>query len=319
MYYCMIVKKNFALKKEKDNEIYRKFFKGEMYICSNEAKEKLYDLIPEKPCQFIDIQKFFKSYNHEEKGTFTKLIIRYGGIGDLVALSSICNQLTGKVLFVSQQKYSPVLQLYENTPELIHYEEPIFKNVDFRKQIELKKQVRLCDFGSLVENGSNKNWFEIFYNQLNIKSNIYRPNLTKRYNQQNYLLICPKSSASFRTIQFETIYNALKQTELFSKYWPICVNNADLSTNDRNFIENNGKNIINIITTASIREYLESVEKAGLVISVDTGSLHLREGWQLPAIGLYNSFTAECRTSGYKFTKSFNIKSACEKQVPKDS
>ena len=75
----------------------------------------------------------------------------------------------------------------------------------------------------------------------------------------------------------------------------------------------------------SFDQYLNQLDRAKFVISVDTSAIHFREGIGKPALGLYGAFSADSRTKYYKFTKSIDIKSNCdiqpcflhEKQCPK--
>jgi ADP-heptose:LPS heptosyltransferase len=90
------------------------------------------------------------------------------------------------------------------------------------------------------------------------------------------------------------------------------VHEVDLTETDKRFIEQTGN--IFILPQSDLHDYLVNLYDADMVVTTDTGGLHFREGVGRPALGVFGAMTTGSRTSGYRFTKSFNVKSTCEHQ-----
>lgn len=249
------------------------------------------------------------------------IIIRAGGIGDLIAISSLVKFIqktfNKQVTFITQAKYIPVLNWFE-TPVMFHNPDKEIGVYDINFQLNPKVQY-IC-FDNEIES-SNTNWFHIFFKNFNVDYSVYgRPalavpdNLPKCSNNikdKNAILLTLKSTANIRTIEFEPVYKALKPV---APNHTIYIHETNLTTADIIFIKNVNDKKIKIIKTGGLSDFLNDVYFAQMLISTDTGSLHFREGVKKPAIGLYGAFSAECRTKYYKYTKSFNIVSDCNYQ-----
>jgi hypothetical protein len=109
-------------------------------------------------------------------------------------------------------------------------------------------------------------------------------------------------------MSLETMHKAV--VNVFPDY-EIFVHEYILTPGD---IQYAAQNEIAIISSANTSEYLDDVFYASMVVSVDSAAIHFREGVQLPAIGIYNAFSADCRTKYYRYTKSFDIEKVCPKQ-----
>lgn len=294
----------------------KKFSTGDVFLVGPVAKNdfitQLSRLNASNAVEFFQMFDFFKKYDYNEKGNFTKIVIRSGGIGDIIALSTICEQLPGRVIFITNPKYFPIFDYYKKEVTPRSFLDPVFRNVSFLKLSEMKRTYRYLDFRGVVENGSSKNWYDIFYEETNIPKGERRPRLKRIYPERddNYLLICHRSTSNMRSMRFEDIYKSVKESGL--KSLKISVHDTNLNREDYEFIHK--VNDVEILHADDIDEYLQDVYDANMVISVDSAALHFREGLELPAIGIYNSFSAYCRTDGYKFTHSFDIKSTCEDQ-----
>lgn len=80
---------------------------------------------------------------------------------------------------------------------------------------------------------------------------------------------------------------------------------------------------IEVIEKSTITDFVLDVYNSDFIFSVDTAAIHLAEGFNKPAIALYNSFTVESRNKYYKYTRSIDVISECNYQPcfihPKDN
>jgi ADP-heptose:LPS heptosyltransferase len=302
----------------------RTLYPGELYICDDKVKQTIKKAFTEyanrtgkrgifDSIEFVKIDSIFKKL-HKDSNVKNLLIMRYGGAGDIMALSSIIDYFDVTTHFVTQKKYFPIFDWFENKPKIYDVSDKLFTN--FKKT---DKFTRFNDwFRFHVEGGHKKNWFELFFEFIeepNPGIEFYRPQLrTERINnkQSNIqrlstgkpsLLICNKATAMMRTCYASEIIQCLPMhvKEKFS----IFVHESNL---DKDEIVNGAI----LIDKTDFNTYLLDLYDSDMVISVDTGAIHFREGIEKPAIGLYNSFTTESRTKYYKFTKSFDLDSDCE-------
>lgn len=221
------------------------------------------------------------------------LIVRSGGIGDLLALSDIALSAIDqgiKLAVLTQRRMFPVIDWWKAQPTwLRHFDQPLF-NVKRKSVPEF-----LQDWGTLrgedvIERGSRDNWYQIFSDASGLASK-GRPQLrnvrgTNTETEEMVLRIVAGSTSVNRTMAIEAVNDITKK-------WP-----GPVITNKE----------------SSLRDYLYDLYDAEMVISVDTAAIHFREGVCKPALGLYTAFTAESRTKFYRYTKSINIKSPCEFQ-----
>ena len=305
----------------------KEFKSGELYVSSVKMNHQLKKILDEyvkrtglsrvyNAVKFINLDDVFKLAKIDTD-FYHLLIMRYGGIGDLIALSSIIDYFDDKdIHFVTQEKYFPVFEWFENKPKLYSTSEPIFKNIKLWG-LWLNKWARFKGEG-IIEKGDRKNWFELFFEfigendpgeeflrpQLKIgRINDNKSNIQKLGHGRPSILICNKATASMRTCYATDIVKNIENRGKFD----IFVYEINLDKNEK--IEN----AIVIPSTDYSTFFLDCFD-ADMVISVDTGALHFREGVNKPAIGLYNSFTTDSRTKYYEYTKSFDLKSDCEMQ-----
>ncbi len=260
------------------------------------------------------------------------IILRTGGIGDLIALSSIAyyipNMLNIKsknMKFVSQEKYRSIFKWFKEPINFISYFAPVS---NWTNSIMAKKKTyennRTIFYEGVIEN-SKKNWFNLQYEQIGAKldPDFGRPMLkTKRINKApsnidthiKSILVNPRSTAIIRSMRYEDIYHAIVKI--------IGDANVNIYVHARNLVEVDKKFIIahkekdpriKIIHANSLDQFFLDVFDVDLTISVDTAMLHFREGVERPAIGIYGPFPFECRTQYYKYTHTFNLFSTCDK------
>jgi len=309
--------------------------KGELYLRNLEVHDScrdtvnLDDYIPQ-----LDVTEINKELNHIPP--FTILIFRPGGIGDLIAISSICQYLKDcNIIIYTMPKYFPLFRWFSS---LLFYKDirnPLFESFSFQKRILYKKNYRRFNCDGLIEKGDRRNWFRLLYNHAGINNmppQLYRPSLvTDPYdagyntmdskllrelaNNNKNILVCNKANVMHRSIEFADIFNAL--FPFLKKGNQVCVHKNHLSPADSLFLINipvAKSKFIKVIAPGTLDNFFEELYAAHLVISVDTSAIHFREGIKKPAIGLYNSFTVESRTRYYKYTRSYDIKSDCPAQ-----
>ena len=316
----MLIKKKLILKDAIDKSFLTEFLPGEVILLNDQIRlsyeRKLNGANLNNLVEFIPVDQILKPFDINRDKKCTSVVIRSGGIGDLLALSTVCEQLPGRVNFVTQSKYFDVFNWYRNRVNLYDMTKPIFTAFTYRKSMEVANTFRYVKFEDAVEKGARENWYHIFYKSIgmDIKPELCRPILSRSYkideniyNGKSILLV-HRSTANMRSMSLETMYKAVNN--VFPKH-NVYVHNAILTAKDAEFAENND---IFTITANTVAEYLEDVYNVDMVVSVDSAAIHFREGVQKPAIGIYNAFTAECRTKYYRTTKSFDISPVCEKQ-----
>jgi hypothetical protein len=302
---------------------FKEYKKGEVYLFNEENKNKI-DFKLKVAClknriEWTPFFEAFKPLNINNYSPSKTIIIRSGGIGDLIALSSICEQIPGKILFLTNGYYKPVFDWYRDSKniDVIDYSKPLFSEMTFTKLVNLYKTTRVAMFDGSIEEGNNENWFHVFYNSIgfDIKPELCRPHL-KYFKQTTSniniykpsILIQHRASANMRSTSFQVIYEAL--AEIVDDV-NIYVHDSNCTDNDFLFIEGLTDKRVSIIHSENIEGYLNDLFDANLTISVDSAAIHFREGIKKPAIGIYNSFTAESRCKYYKYTYSFDVKSPC--------
>jgi len=209
------------------------------------------------------------------------LLVRSGGIGDIVAMSSICG-VAPKTIFLTQKKYLPILDLFKNKPIAKHFDEPIFTANSYNEFVLKLNKIGIMQGEDAIELGSKDDWYEIFSKSIGRELIEGRPQLIRPFNQiVDRCLIVSESSTINRTGDGE----ALKQIAI--KYFK----DVDIAHK------------MNWTT----KEYIKALSTYKFVISVDTSAIHIREGFGLSALGLYGAFTAQCRTKNYTHTHSIDV------------
>ncbi len=298
------------------------FNPGDMYLVSPEMRFKFQESFKknniENAIKYAELNHVFEQYKFDNANTV--MIVRTGGIGDIVALSSICEYLTGKnIIFITSEAMKPVFNWYSNQRvRVVSFNEPVFSGglTDLMLRSGTIKRM-YCD--GIIENGETDNWYKVFFDNIGVNSSTdwWRPSMrTIRTTQKpsniskekKSILICPRASANMRSMSFETLYDAVKP--LFPDA-NIYVHSGNVTEEEITWIADSN---VKVIKALDVKEFLLDVYDADLVVSVDTGALHFREGICKPAVGLYSSFNTYSRTVGYKFTKSYDIVSRCDLQ-----
>lgn len=278
-----------------------------------------------------NIDDMLKRFNISDKSKFCfPIILRTGGIGDLIALSSISCTIP-KLLkkgnnimrFVSQEKYRDVFPWFKTNIKFISYFAPIAQypsnsSIDRRR---INNKFKPIFFEGVIEN-SNKNWFNIQYEEIGVtsfKESYGRPMLrTKRVSNKpsnidtnkRSILVNPRSTAVIRSMRFQDIYEAIVAI-IKDEDINIYVHERNIRQPDKDFIEKINDDRVLIINAKSLGDFFLDAFDVDLTISVDTALLHFREGVERAGVGLYGPFPYECRSLYYKHTLSFNIESKC--------
>jgi hypothetical protein len=253
------------------------FVKDGVYLFDNENIKK----IPEK---LRDVYNYFDLApinNHKNL-----LLIRSGGIGDLMAYS-VLQHRAQNVIFITQAKYRPYLKLWQNPPIFKHPGQPIFIAKSFESMVnQFKDYGRMTGEEDLIELGSPDNWYNIINRAGNQPNEHRRPQLINPVGSQiKGCLIVSNSSVVDRTANSTDIIKAC-----LPYFDHIILAHEQDWTNE---------------------EYINALMRYEYVISVDTSAIHIREGFGLPALGLYGAFGKDCRTEGHIYTQSIQVDSGC--------
>jgi|GEM_PF-4383063 len=287
-----------------------KLYKGDVYLLPDDAAENLEKNFPPqlgKPRQYYDLYDFYDFFEPYKIGSDKKLLLlRFGGFGDLVAISCF-GHITNKINLLTFIKYKSVTDYWAVTPTIHDVNSPIFRGVDPIKMARIRKLYGYADINDIIEKGHRKNWYEIFWELLGVKEinpDYCRPylklNSYKKYDID--ILGVFMATSRMRTIDpfifFSAIRNAFPNRKLYG-------------------YEAHGYKLpdfVQKITAPTSYDFVHQIISARLVITVDTMPIHLREGLGLPAIAIYFSFESSARTKYYKYTRSIDIKTPCPLQ-----
>lgn len=271
---------------------------------------KIFELnkLPTNIIELLEIEDIFFPISQNTKQLY---IFRSGGIGDLIALSGISNYFNNiTCTFVTQPQYKDIFKWFLYNVKFSDWRLPLL-TFDIRKQLnKINSQI---NYEGKIES-SNENWFNVFFKDISNDMIQYgRPQLKtfriekkpSNIQQKNNILLCLKASANIRSIALKDVLDSLNTNKT------IYIHEDSLNMEDREFAKN--KNI-QIIKAFSLNDFLLDLYDAEEVISVDTGAVHFREGINKSCLGIYFSFSSECRTLYYKYVKTINIQSQCKYQ-----
>lgn len=300
---------------------------GEMHFSQDKniktARENMKSRGMEHAIEFINFDNAFRPYVHGDNGTI--LIIRFGGIGDIMALSSLRNIAPNHMQFITQEKYFPIFDWWEKPPqEIINITGILYNDVDFAKWYRMKKTIRRFNGEGLIEKGDRRNWYELFFAaaRSRVNATFCRPRLInyRPYDDPSNIdpaipsiVICPRATANMRSMPFEPIYKAILRI-IGNRDINLYLHEVNSTDKDRAFIQAQNDSRIKLIKPAGIKEFLLDLFDCSMTISVDTAAIHFREGIEKPGIGIYSSFTTGSRTKHYRFTHSFDVLSPCKVQ-----
>lgn len=305
------------------------FFKaGDVFLMERKAAKVMLEIMKSKGLEdcieFIDLIIAFEPFVAGD--TQTMLVIRSGGIGDLLALSALRNVAPkNNMIFITQEGYRSVFDWWERPPQtIIDSGKPIFHNVNFMEWSRKKNVIKRFFCDGIIEEGDRQNWYEIFYASMgaNVKTGLCRPRLIKTRICNDIsnidtsvpsIVVCPRASANMRSMAFEPIYKAIVQI-IRERKVNVYLHEVNATQGDRQFIQGIKDKRIILIKPGSIKEFMLDLYDCDMTISVDSAPVHFREGIEKPGIGIYSSFTTEARTKHYQVTYSFDVESPCRFQ-----
>ena len=303
---AIIIKRDFKLIFEKKNDYLKK---NNLYIFSEDELLQFSKLVNRDFYEIKELEEVFCTLIKSK----TIFIHRSGGIGDIIALSSLCNYLDSKeyyLIFSTQKRYHAIFEWF--LPKIrLHYPEKSLISYDLK--YKLNKNISQLNFECEIEK-YNKNWFELFFKDFSdIDFNeLGRPKLKNERilnvpkQIKNGILLCLQATAWIRSISFPDIYFSLPKTDK-----NIYIHENTLNEVELKFIDKLNDKKIKLIKANNLRQYLCDVYDADQVICTDTGALHFREAINKKALGIYAPFTSECRCKYYKYVKTIDIKSKC--------
>lgn len=305
------------------NPLPHTYVKGSLYLFSEYQTNEFNIMCMNLNINSSDFSKFYevdwilKPFQPKNKRVF---IHRTGGVGDIIALSSVCNYLYDNgynISFITQvKKYAEVFDWYEVPVTLIDHTNVLpFKN-DVKHNLRINN-IGLLQYERKIEQAKD-NWMELFFKPINSNidfSEYGRPQLINDIPHQlkqteNGILFTLRASANIRSIDFKPIYLALEPI-IKNVDIPLYIHEVNINKRDFDFIKHIQDKRIKILPKTGLKQFLFDVCDAKLVISTDTGALHFREAIGKKSLGIYNAFTSECRCKYYKYTQTIDIKSNC--------
>lgn len=283
------------------------FYKDDLSL-ARLALDKVIELQP--------IDYYFPDYKEgdEAKRLFTHI---GNGIGDIFAFSSMAWYLRDIPLQVHVTKrFHPVFDWFRREDLTLHdYYQPIGLNYNFASRLTKYKGLHRIAIENAAVEYHTGNWFEAHYRRIGINETPegYGRPMLKNYRisddptrlWENSVIISHRSSCQMRSSSLEDFYLPTR------KAYPdhnIYVHEIDLTDSDKAYAETAD---INVIPKCSISQFLLNLYDADMVVSTDSSAIHFREGTERPAVGVFGAMLQSSRTSGYKFTHSFNVKTGC--------
>lgn len=287
--------------------------------------ERQKDWLTNKHISILNANQVFTTYNHKEHLRTKRILFTHlgGGIGDVIAFSSIAEFLSHKTLTVfCDERHFPIFKWFSN--QNIRVKE--FYSVIVPDFTPANRLTRYSNYARLrmewaAIEAREGNWYDAMFTRIGIPGapvEYKRPHLVGRTDiKSNHVkakksvIISHRASCQMRSSRFEDFYWPVKNA---MPEYKIHVHQSDLTADDTTFIWDNCMNDVNIIPPCSLDDYLANLYAAAMVVCTDTGAIHFREGVQKPCLAAFSAMTTGSRTSGYKFTKSFDVVSNCEHQ-----
>lgn len=245
-----------------------------------------------------------------------KLLLVRGGIGDLLALSILCD-VTEEVTVLTTKSLFPVLDWWEKIPRKKHFQEPLWTIKYPNKLADVVKSWGQASGDEIIAQGSKENWYEIISRSVDRPFLGGRPKLRKLIPEESNrflgrtILIIHKATSVNRSAEIGSLLRAtIKANKETGEQFRICWYDEGGKDYGQRLLREADQSLGN----TTLKQYLADLYYADFVISVDTSAIHFREGIEKPALGIYSSFSAESRTKHYQFTRSIDVKSPCQIQ-----
>jgi len=285
--------------------------------------KKLMELIDKKYIDAKPIGDYFTDFDIITSNAHSLFTHIGSGIGDIIALSALTEYLMPDyhINVHAPRNKHVIFDWFKTKPTNVKdYFAPIALDFTAKNRLLRYKRVNRIVIENAAIEAHDGNWIEAHFKRIGLDQTpegFERPQLkTERISQQPTLfqrtpniLICHRASCQMRSSRLEDFYLPIR------KVYPdhqIYVHEVDLTDTDKRFIEN--VQDILILPKSDLHDYLINLFDADMVITTDTGAIHFREGVEKHALGVFAAMTTGSRTDGYKFSRSFNVKSACEHQ-----
>lgn len=302
------------------------FKEGNVYFVSEEGMNRVRENLHSKglghAVAFYDVYDLYKPYLFGD--TCEMLIIRTGGIGDLIAMSSLAAYCWHNTIkFVTSKHLLSVFDWYETNnvyPKAV--DEPLYMNFRPVRVPFIQKTTKRVYAEGIIEEGGRENWYAVFFGAIGLKKVPYeflRPHLVKERvtdkpshidTGRKSILISHRSTAQMRSMLFQDIYEPIVKI-IGDRDVDIYVHSANCTQQDLDYLKTISDGRVKIIKQSSVSMYLLELFDATVTVSVDSAAVHFREGTGKPGIGIYAAFTTDSRVQFYETTQSFNLKSGC--------
>lgn len=273
-------------------------------------------LVMDKVIELQPIDFYFPDYKEGDEAR--RLFTHIGnGIGDIFAFSSLAWYLRDFPLQIHVTKrFHPVFNWFRREGMVLNdYYQPIGLNYTHANRlIKYRGLHRLAIENAAVEYHTG-NWYEAHYKRIGINETPegYSRPMLKNYRisgeptwlEPNSVIISHRSSCQMRSSHIADFY--LPTRKAYPDF-TIYVHEVDLTDTDKAYAETVD---INVIPKCSISQFLLNLYDADMVVSTDSSAIHFREGTERPAVGVFGAMLQSSRTSGYKFTHSFDVKTGC--------
>lgn len=278
------------------------------------------------PKQFIFVSTLETTFNNLTSTTNLNnkklLIIRYGGIGDILSLLFAISELKSKFINLQIGILTSFknIEILKNFPNLINYIATPITNMS-----ELIKFDYLAYFDNVIENDPNSKMNSIqdiyatnmFVNITdNSLSNIFNYNIEINNKiQPKGIGIHYKSNAIIRNYSIELVLELIKLLKFKFPKEPIYllgspndyINSEYILSNYNDKIITNGCGFKEL----EINEIAKVINNLKLVIGVDSSMLHIAGIYNVPLIGLFGPFPSNLRISHYNNSIGIDGMSSC--------
>lgn len=307
MFYGTVPKNTFELKYPDGSKLSRKA--ESLYLMRNEDSKAIDHLFDMRP-----LVHYFRPF--DPNSNWEKVImVRFGGLGDILALTPIMKDLEDKgmqVNFHTVQDNLPLFEWIKPNPAVKDVVDPLVDDFSLKNRLQINDKITKLTFEQTVENGVRENWYEYFYklSGLPFDESRGRPLMQMKENiqsnvEEDSIILTNRSTSPSRSISIENMYEPMKP---HIKGRNVYVYARNLNDEDAKYVK---ENKIKIIFRSTVDSFLNDIAKAGNVVTTDTASIHFREGIGKTAIGLYTAFTTESRVKHYKYINAFNLKNEC--------
>lgn len=291
---------------------------------AKELKQKYVDRGKASVVEIQDINYYFPNFHKDRHRRNPILFLRTGGIGDMLAFSSMFEQLKDhRTIFATLNVYKPCFQWYTTPPGTVReITQPLFEDLTFSRLRTHFGNLRYANYEGQVENFQRENWYKVFFEGIGLEWNpqLARPSMKKerivpkhnhsKVDVKKSMIVTHRASAAMRTMGIKETVGAIKRSKFHD--WKLYFHEHSLTVEEREIVKEVDRAII--IPKGSMHQAMLDWFDAAFVLSADTGAIHFREGVEKPALGVYGAFHPNSRTSTYQHVRSAYFESLCSVQ-----